>query len=439
MSVTTNPKEGNQFTKAISYNTWTSGTSTQTNTFSFTFPSESENKEEIQRYAVYYDEKAPTAIVTIRSANTNQGTVSPSITDVEYEVSSTVYTMRATAKSGYLFDHWSDGNTNAYRQVVFNQAIRYEYVAYFKAKPMAHLKVTSNDTNLGIVTPDYSTYRSVNPGSYTLKATPKENCGFVKWSDDNTDATRTVTCLANNYYSYTAYFERTNAVVNVSSNNTSYGTVTGGGIYHIGDVVTLEATPLDGYVFIGWTGTDDNTKPNTTLTITENTTYNCVASFGSKSYGFIGDDKVSLNGSTPSIISYGNGGFDPTNTYLRADMNASNYGYGTGVRYLITSKYGRNYRAWYNNSTRYYFDNNDPIRILMEAGDTTGPCISKIEVECYSGNLSGQVFTYTRDSFVNEVTELGGKTFTSYIDIPVKNGIYGDNVGQNIIVYFENE
>ena len=40
--------------------------------------------------------------------------------------------------------------------------------------------------------------------------------------------------------------------INVGQNNPAYGTVTGGGIYNIGDNVTVSATPASGYTFSKW-------------------------------------------------------------------------------------------------------------------------------------------------------------------------------------------
>jgi hypothetical protein len=52
--------------------------------------------------------------------------------------------------------------------------------------------------------------------------------------------------------------------INVGQNNPAYGTVTGGGIYNIGDSVTVSATPADGYNFSKWV------DENNTLVSTDN-------------------------------------------------------------------------------------------------------------------------------------------------------------------------
>ena len=73
----------------------------------------------------------------------------------------------------------------------------------------------------------------------------------------------------------------TEYTITASSNNNSYGTVTGGGTYPSGSSCTLIATPAEGYLFQGWkkNGTLVNTQANWTFPVTESATY--VGYFGS--------------------------------------------------------------------------------------------------------------------------------------------------------------
>lgn len=63
------------------------------------------------------------------------------------------------------------------------------------------------------------------------------------------------------------------AIITVTSANTSYGTVTGGGTYNLNDAVTVTATPADGYEFSHWVGAwaTDNSIGSA---ITQNNPYN---------------------------------------------------------------------------------------------------------------------------------------------------------------------
>ena len=52
--------------------------------------------------------------------------------------------------------------------------------------------------------------------------------------------------------------------------NPEHGTVSGGGVYQVGETATLTATPKDGYEFVRWS--DGNTANPRTLTVTKNLT-----------------------------------------------------------------------------------------------------------------------------------------------------------------------
>ena len=72
--------------------------------------------------------------------------------------------------------------------------------------------------------------------------------------------------------------------INVSSNPTEGGTVTGGGIYEQGQSCTIQATPNPGYTFVNWTKDEEVVSSNAsfTFTVTDNASY--VANFNSNSY-----------------------------------------------------------------------------------------------------------------------------------------------------------
>ncbi|MBQ8721643.1 MAG: endonuclease [Paludibacteraceae bacterium] len=59
--------------------------------------------------------------------------------------------------------------------------------------------------------------------------------------------------------------------VKAVANNTAYGTVSGSGSYEEGSIVTLTATPFDGYEFISWN--DGVTENPRQITVTENVIY----------------------------------------------------------------------------------------------------------------------------------------------------------------------
>lgn len=118
------------------------------------------------------------------------------------------------------------------------------------------------------------TYNVVG-GSATIKATPNANYRFVKWSDGDTNAERTITVSESDIsanvtnLSYTATFEL--ITYNLTVNADTGGSVSGGGTYTTGSSVTISATPKAGYKFVKWN--DGNTSASRTVTVTANATY----------------------------------------------------------------------------------------------------------------------------------------------------------------------
>ena len=226
-------------------------------------------------YTAQYEQNTYT--VTVTSASTTQGTVKIGSGTASGSVSTTAncggsVTFSATPKTGYHFVKWSDGNTNATRTVTVNAAAT--YTASFAINTYT-LTVNSANTAQGTVTGG-GTYN--HGATATLKATPKTGYHFVKWSDGNTNASRTVT--VNAAATYTASFAINTYTLTVSSANTAQGTVTGGGTYNHGATATLKATPKTGYHFVKWS--DGNTNASRTVTVTAAATY--TASFAINTY-----------------------------------------------------------------------------------------------------------------------------------------------------------
>jgi len=109
---------------------------------------------------------------------------------------------------------------------------------------------------------------------FTLNVSPDASNKFVGWSDGNKDNPRTVTVVAD--ASYQAIFiPSTSYYVNVLSNNSSWGTVSGGGEFESGgSAMTLTATTADEdyFTFLKWSdGNTDNPRtytPSTDVTLT---------------------------------------------------------------------------------------------------------------------------------------------------------------------------
>ena len=197
--------------------------------------------------------------ITVQANNNNYGTVTGSGT---YNYG-TQQTITATPKEHYHFVQWSDNNTNASRTITVNGNAT--YTATF-AIDQHTISVQANNNNYGTVsgggTFDYNS-------SKTITATPKTGYHFVEWNDGNTDASRTITITGNK--DYTAYFAPNQYTITVATNNSDYGTVSGGGTFDYGSTKTITATPKTGYRFVEWN--DGNTNASRHVTVTGNATY----------------------------------------------------------------------------------------------------------------------------------------------------------------------
>ena len=179
-------------------------------------------------------------------------------------LSGTAVNLTATAATGYYFSGWSGACAGAGACAVTMSAAR-SVTATFKANPV----LTVSRSGSGAVTSDVA---GINCGTdcsepylngtvVTLTATPASGHTFGGWSGACTgtaDCTVTMTAAR----SVTARFAAIPKYY-LTVGRSGSGTVSGPGIncgsdcrelYVTGTVVTLTATPADGYVFSGWSG-----------------------------------------------------------------------------------------------------------------------------------------------------------------------------------------
>ena len=118
----------------------------------------------------------------------------------------TKVTIKATAEDNYHFVKWSDGNTNATREVTVEADAT--YTATF-AVDQYTISVSTDGNGTVSGTGSYG-YGS----TATLVATPKTGYYFAGWSDGETSATRTFTVISD--VELTAVFESNSSVTPIS-------------------------------------------------------------------------------------------------------------------------------------------------------------------------------------------------------------------------------
>ena len=115
----------------------------------------------------------------------------------EYKEGETVV-FTAVPADGYYFSKWSDGYTDNPRTITIEKEIT--VTAQFAQNPLVTIIVGNN----GKIETDVNG-RYVPGSSVTVTAKPDDGCGFMRWSDGNTDNPRTIT-IGNEDISLTALF-----------------------------------------------------------------------------------------------------------------------------------------------------------------------------------------------------------------------------------------
>ncbi len=267
--------------------------------------------------AYFISESQATYTITVQSANASHGQTTGSGT---FHYGEQVV-ISATPYSGYTFNRWHDGNTDAVRTVTVTGNAT--YIAYFLSDtdPTYTITVTSANPSQGTVSGG-GTY---NQGDQvTIRATPNTGFQFSRWNDNNTNAERTFTCTGN--ASYTAYFETRRCAVSVLSADENKGYCTGSGAYNYGQQVTVQAIPYSDYSFSQWQ--DGNTNATRTIRVTDDITL--IAYFTSAQY------TITVQSDDPSQGTVSGGG---------------QYGYGDQVTITATPNPGYAFDRWNDNNT----------------------------------------------------------------------------------------
>ncbi len=225
--------------------------------------------------------------IGVNSADATMGSASGSDT-VNYN---TAVWITATANYGYHFVQWNDGNSSNPRRVVVSQ----DTVFSASFAPNQYNVTTSvNNTTMGSVTAG-GTYTYLTP--LTLTATANYGYHFTGWSDGVTENPRSFTLTQDT--SFTAVFAVNQYYVTLVSNDSTLGTVQGGGEYNYLSQVTITATAAPHSHFVQWS--DGNTTNPRLLTLTCDTSFTAI---------FEGDQQfqITVNANDTTMGSVGGSG-----------------------------------------------------------------------------------------------------------------------------------
>ncbi|MBQ6068326.1 MAG: leucine-rich repeat domain-containing protein [Bacteroidales bacterium] len=130
-----------------------------------------------------------------------------------------------------------------------------------------YISLTANDTVMGsaivLQQPTCSNYQAI------IQAVADSGFHFLRWLDGSTVNPRQV--LLSSDTAFTAIFVSDNSYIAVSSNNVSWGTVSGAGTYGYNDTAYLTAVPADAYHFQRWS--DGNTQNPRPVVVTQDSLF----------------------------------------------------------------------------------------------------------------------------------------------------------------------
>ncbi|MBQ7210231.1 MAG: InlB B-repeat-containing protein, partial [Paludibacteraceae bacterium] len=199
---------------------------------------------------------ANTYTVTALSADETMGSVSGS---GEYEYMSEA-TLVATPATGYHFVAWSDGVETAERTIKVEDNIT--LTATFASNDYTlTLSVEGEGTVMGAGTYKYGE-------QVEISAQAAEGYTFVGWSDEVTDAVRTITIEGD--LELTARFEQITYTLTLLSSDEQMGQVSGAGTYPVNTEVDIEAVAFEHFRFVSWS--DGNTEAKRTIVLTADLT-----------------------------------------------------------------------------------------------------------------------------------------------------------------------
>ena len=182
---------------------------------------------------------------------------------------------------------WFNKTTN---QLIVNRKYKFDMSGLLTANLSIKLIGDSGITNFTYNNQTYNKEQSIESSEESLDVTITANVDshytFNKWQFNGTDIPSYHSSNQPNVLSYRftesgeLYASTTpkQYIITVNANNSSYGTISGGGSYDYGTSRTITATPNSGYRFVKWTKNNIqvSTNANYTFQVTENTTYTAV-------------------------------------------------------------------------------------------------------------------------------------------------------------------
>ena len=169
----------------------------------------------------------------------------------EYNYGTTV-TLTAVPNEGYHFVRWSDGDTNIVRDVTLVDDLTLS--AEFAINTYNVVLTAENGVVSGAGEYEHGT-------EITITVTPDVHYHFVRWSDGDTNPSRSVKLTSDLVLVAECYIDEFNVTADVEN-----GRILGLGRYEYGSIVEFIAEPNKGYHFVRWSDGEEAIKRTLTIT-----------------------------------------------------------------------------------------------------------------------------------------------------------------------------
>ncbi len=215
---------------------------------------------------------------------------------------------------------WKDGEI-LYQPEDCNAVIGLAVLAVEPPQPTFTLTVEVDSIGGGAVTGS-GTYNYGD--TVTIEAIPDLGCEFLFWNDGIVTNPRNIIITQDT--TFVAHFNYLNYSIEAEVIPMDAGTVTGGGSYHYGDTITLEAVANGGYEFERWL--DSITDNPRTVVVTQDSLF--IAMFGVRQY------TITVESDHPGWGSVTGGG---------------TYYYGDTIQISATAHLGFEFESWDDGNT----------------------------------------------------------------------------------------
>ena len=264
VNVSANPTIGGSVTGGGTYNQGQSCTVTATPNAGYTFTNWTENGNVVSTNRNYtftvtgnrtlvanFQAQPQNYNITVSANPSNGGSVAGGGT---YQQGQSC-TVTATANTGYAFANWTENGNVVSSQANYTFTVNGNrtLVANFTQQQFTITAIAEPGDHAGSVEGG-GTYTYGQ--SCTLTATP---CTppfiFVNWTKNGVivSTNNTYTFTVTESATYIAHFVVETFTVSTIANPAEGGILTGGGTYEFGEIVTVNATPNEGFDFVNWT------------------------------------------------------------------------------------------------------------------------------------------------------------------------------------------